>query len=179
VTDALESTFRTTFGTSSTLLNAATSSSVQFTEVTAAKINNLDGNGDNVLQAATHKLFSPVLVGSNAGALLPAQNSVAVSLTAGTKPNGTPYKGRFYLPPCTSTALAAGGLLQTTTRSSYNQWASGWLNALKAAGVTPGVWSRKFATVTPVGIVRVGDRVDTIRSRRNKGTENYVQSVVT
>jgi hypothetical protein len=179
VADVIESTFRNAFGTASTKLMGQLSNGVTYTEVTAAQIIRLDGTPPDALMAATHKAFSPVLTGGNTGAMLPSQSALAISLTAGVRPNGVPYKGRFYLPPLSSSVLQTTGLLGTTARSTLTSWAAEWLNALRAAGADPAVWSRSQSTLSSVGQVRVGDRVDTIRTRRNKGVESYASAVIT
>lgn len=179
VCDTLESAFRTNFGTSTTLLAGSLGAGTVYTEVTAALINDLTGTTKPVLQAATHKAFSPTLPGLLAGSMLPAQNAVAVSLTGGLRPNGTPYRGRFYLPPGVVGNVGTDGLLLSTIRTRINTWAAQYLNALKGAGVVPCVWSRSLGALTPVTSVRTGDRIDTIRSRRNKGVEAYISAVIT
>jgi hypothetical protein len=179
VADALELTFRNAFGTASTKLMGLTSNQCTYNEVTAAQITRLDGTPPDALMAATHKAFSPVLNGGSGTFMLPAQSTVAVSLTAGTRPNGSPYKGRFYLPPSTITYIDQQGKISSTARTQYTNWAGEWLNAMRAAGIDPSVWSRAQSVLSPVGSVRIGDRVDTQRSRRNKGVETYSTSVIT
>jgi hypothetical protein len=179
VADAVELSFRNAFGTTSTKLASIISNSVTYTEVTAAQIIRLDGTPPDALMAATHKPFSPQLVGGNSGGLLPPQNSVAISLVGGVKPNGAPYKGRFYLPPITPAAVTSAGLLVSANKATLTSWAAEWLNALRAAGCDPAVWSRSNSTLSSVGQIRVGDKVDTIRSRRNKGVETYSAAVIT
>jgi hypothetical protein len=179
VATLLGTTFGSNFGTASTLLAGTLGPLVTYTEVTAATINDLHGVTKPVLQAATHNVFGTPLVGALAGSQMPAQNSVAVSLTAGAKPNGAPYKGRFYLPPTIAANVQADGLLLGTTRTRLTTWAGQFLNALKGAGLTPCVWSRQDGVLSPVVQTRVGDRVDTIRSRRNKGVEAYLTTAIT
>lgn len=169
----VESTFRAAFGGVGTKLAGAISNGVVYTEVTAAKINDLFGVTKPVLQAASHVIMSPTLTGAATGNMLPAQNTVTVSLTAGLKPNGANYKGRFYLPTPPISAVAADGKLVASLRTQLTNWAKEWLDALKFVGCVPQVWSRHNGVISPVVTVRVGDRVDTIRSRRNKGVEAY------
>lgn len=178
VCDIIESTFRAAFGTSQSKLSGMVSTGITYTEVTAAQINDPFGLADPVLQAATHKVFAPVLTGLGSGNMLPAQSTVAVSLTGGTRPNGAPYRGRFYLPPGPVSLVGADGKLSSTARTQTNSWAGEWLNAMRAAGASPCVWSRKDGVLSPVTQSRVGDRVDTMRTRRNKGVESYLAQTI-
>lgn len=177
--NAIASTFLAAWGTGSTKLSQFVNSQVTYTECTAAQINHLIPTGDNDLQAATHAPFAPILTGGGSGPMLPAQNAVAISLTGGARPNGSSYKGRFYLPPFSTTAVTTGGLMSAGVRNPVNAWAAEWLANLKFVGAVPCIWSRKAGVLSPVASVRTGDRVDTIRSRRNKGVETYISAVIT
>jgi hypothetical protein len=104
------------------------------------------------------------------------QTSVAVSLTAGNRPNGTPIKGRFYLPPLTSFVagnVEGAGRYPAATVAAVGGLIAQYFNALRGQGDVPSVWSRRLANVTAVTNARVGDVPDTIRSRRNALPEAY------
>jgi hypothetical protein len=152
--------------------------SVLYEETTAALI--LDAILPDVTVSAAHHFSFPAgTAGTNASPILPTQNAVAISLTAGSRPNGAPMKGRFYLPNvCSDVLEATDGTLKPTAHTGIHAATTGFLTALQSAGHQPAVWSRKLGVLQPVQSVRVGDRIDTIRTRRNRGVENYVQGVI-
>jgi hypothetical protein len=179
VANAIASTFLAAFGTSGTKLQGCVSSQVTYTEATAALINDLSGATKPVLQAATHSVFAPVLTGTASGNMLPAQSSMAISTTGGVKPNGANFKGRFYLPPMGASQVGTNGLVTPAVKTALTAWAAEWLGGLKFVGAIPCIWSRHHAILSPIASIRVGDRVDTMRSRRNKGSEVYSSATVT
>jgi hypothetical protein len=148
------------------------SNNVKYVEATAATILDLS-NGD--LSAASHALFAPQPTGTGVKAS-PSQLAMCVSLVGGPKPNGTPYRGRFYMPmPDASYIQAADG-----RPSAPYHWADGtkdFFDLMSAAGHVPCVWSRANAVLSPVTQIKVGDRFDTIRRRRNSAAETYVVAV--
>lgn len=146
--------------------DAYLASNVQYTQVVANQITDLS-TGD--LNAG---FISPATI-SGGGAALPPQCSVAFSLTAGSRPNGAPIRGRFYLPTPSQNAIAADGTLENVARTFYADWASSYLDGLIGVGMTPCVWSRVLALMSPVVSARIGDVVDTIRSRREQLPENH------
>lgn len=150
-------------------LKPAFSPTVAYTEATCAEILDfLDG----ALSAAYH---APITGVAGTGvAALPSQNAVAVSLTGGTKPNGTPMKGRFYLPtPSAAAILTATGLLASSAQAAMTKLAADWIDAMNLLGDIVCIWSRRWTSFNVVEQVRVGDRVDTIRRRRNAKPESY------
>jgi heme exporter protein D len=150
--------------------------SVVYVEATAATV--IDPIKPD-LSAAAHSQFSPAQAGTGLGDMMPSQNALAVSLTAGVRPNGTPFKGRFYLPPLSTAVLGADGTLDTLATSALADAMKAWLDALSAGGYVPAVWSRTVASLqAPVVSIRVGNKVDTIRSRRNALPEVYQQRMI-
>lgn len=142
-----------------------------YLEVVVAEILNLSMG---TVTAAWHEPFSPVLRGAiTANPMLPSQNSIAISLTAGTRPNGTPLKGRFYMPGPASSIIDMDGTLLLTARDALAVALQKFLVDLKAGSHLPSVWSRSIPTTQTVDTVRVGNKVDTIRTRRNKLPELY------
>jgi hypothetical protein len=121
--------------------------------------------------------FSPVLnsAGTN---MLPSQNAICVSTIGGPRPNGTPYKGRFYLPTPAQGAVDSptGYLLSPDTR--WRDPIKVYFDACISAGAIPAIWSRANGTLSPIVSFKVGDRVDTIRRRRNSKAEVYSASPV-
>lgn len=145
---------------------------VTYTDVTVAAV--LDPIA-GTLFAAFHQPFNAGLSGTSAAPSIPSQNAIAVSLTAGQRPNGTYIKGRFYLPsPATNALEANTALLTPTARTTIADNMAGFVTALKVAGHQPAVWSRVLGTFSPVQQLRVGSKVDTQRRRRNDSVEVYV-----
>ncbi len=164
---AVMNAFKTAWTGASTIANQTHSGCV-FTEVTTAEIINLS---TGTLKAASHVPFSPTLTGSSSAAL-PSQCAVCVSTAGGSKPNGIPYRGRFYLPsPAQASLNTANGLL--SDKSSWANFSKAFILACIANSYVPAVWSRKDANMNLITQVRVGDRVDTIRTRRNELAEVY------
>jgi hypothetical protein len=166
------------WGTAATGLGTFFPPDVTYEEVTCAPV--LDPMVPD-LGAAFHAPFSPSLAGrATDPTLLPSQNAVAVSLTAGVRPNGTPFRGRFYLPPPNGSAIQADGTLPSATVTNLSLMFKDHLDRLMALGHWPSIWSRTVEDlVQPVTQVRVGDRIDTIRSRRNRHPENYAVQALT
>ena len=152
------------------------SQTVTYTEVTAAEILDLNLG---TLAAAYHSEFATPPEG--AGAPGPAQVSMCVSLTAGTRPNGTPIKGRFYLPTAASGITSTDGLFAQGATQGYATRLGQFLDDLNAAGFVPCVWSRALGILSTVGVggdassgLRIGRTPDTIRTRRNSLPEEYL-----
>jgi len=169
---AVMNAFKTTWAGASTIQPQQHTTTV-YTEVTAAEILNLS---TGTLKAASHAPFSPVLAGSGSNAT-PSQLAVCISTAGGSKPNGIPYRGRFYLPPPAQIGLAnATGLLQS--QNVWADFAKAFFLAMIANSYLPAVWSRKDASMNIITQLRVGDRVDTIRTRRNELAETYVTRTI-
>lgn len=148
------------------------SSEVSYTEATAAPILNLT---TGTLGAAHHAAFTPALAGAaTGGTQLPSQVAHAISLTAGLRPNGAPIKGRFYLPPPVAPATMGNGTVTTQVRDGLATVFKTWLDDLMSTGDWPCVWSRSLGQMSVVQQVRVGNKLDTMRSRRNATPESYM-----
>lgn len=145
---------------------------VSYTEVTVASI--IDPLLGKV-SVAYHLSFGTPLVGTGPGGALPSQNAIAVSYWArAARPNGGDIKSRFYLPTPDQEAVApTDGTLVTGTRDNIrDKWAA-ILTQLSDAGHQPACWSRTLGIVVPAHDMRVGNKVDTIRRRRNAMPEVY------
>lgn len=176
VAQALHDEWVTLWGTAATGLGTFFTPQIEYTEATAAQV--LDPMVPD-LGAAAHSAFTPPLAGRAVGDMLPSQCAVAISLTAGTRPDGRPFRGRFYLPNPHEEALDLDGLLPTATTSNLATMFKDFFDRLNAAGHYVSVWSRTTEDlVNPVSLVRVGNRVDTIRSRRNRYPEVYSSQAV-
>jgi len=176
---------------SSTILSQLTEST-RFTHVTAARIiDPTKSSGPGTLSAAYTAAHTSPIVGLAIGNALPPQNAVVISLQAGTYGNGSPLRGRFYMPNFDENALSAGRL-DTTAQQLYLDYGVALITELRAAGtdVVPSVWSRPAGTTSggqpgrglgalqPITSVRVGRAVDTIRSRRGAFLEEYLSQTV-
>lgn len=162
---------------------------VTYTEVTVASIidpllhygPDPDNPGAEIqvgpkVSVAYHAPFQPPISGADAAGSLPSQNAIAVSYSAlAALPNGADAKGRFYLPtPAKSAVDNVSGMLTTNAQQiCLDVWA-GVFSDLTAGGHQLAVWSRKYGLLYTAQEMRVGNKVDTIRSRRNKGLETYV-----
>lgn len=176
VAQAVHDTWITLWGSDALGIGTFFTPQITYTEVTAAQV--IDPMVPD-LGAAVHKAFVPPLTGRAVGNMLPSQCSVAVSLTAGTRPDGRPFKGRFYLPTPHVAALDPSGLLPSASTTNLAIMLRDWLDSLTSLGHYPSVWSRTVDDlVNPVTLVRVGNRVDTIRSRRNRFPETYASEAL-
>lgn len=148
---------------------------IKYTEVVSAEILNLSLG---TVTAATHVPFTPVLAGAMSSGQIPSQCAIAISFTAGVRPNGVPLKGRSYMPTPSRDVVDTDGLLLAGSMTTLcNAWDT-FLTNLKAAGHLPSVWSRSIPTTQTIDTVRVGSRMDTIRRRRNSHPESYQVQVV-
>lgn len=109
---------------------------------------------------------------------LPFQCAIAVSLKGGNRPNGTPIRGRFYLPAPVS-AVVPNGFLGATQRQHIANRMKVFHDELDtfSPALDPVVWSRSLGNTTSITEIRVGSVIDTIRSRRNAFTETYAVAV--
>lgn len=148
---------------------------VKYLETTAAPILSLT---DGTLGAAVHQPFVPELVGQGVGTQLPSQTALAVSLKAGLRTNGTPLKGRFYLPAFMSGAITTDGTLGTTTQTKIKDAIDLFFDYMTSTGDYVCVWSRTMGVLQLVDSFRVGNKADTIRRRRNALPESYVTATV-
>jgi hypothetical protein len=154
-----------------------------WTTVTAAEILNLS---DGTLSAAFNAALPTALTGQGAQTL-PPQCAVAVSLVAGTYANGTPLRGRFFLPTPSALAISSTtGQLASAAQTGILDGVEAFLNHFvqPTRSMAPQVWSRGphaeskaprgMSSTQTVETVSVGKIVDTIRSRRGDLPEAYV-----
>lgn len=151
-------------------LSADFPTGITYTESTAAEVLDLF-NG--TLAAAIHVPFNPTRPGTGAGEMLPSQTAIAVSLYAGLRANGTRMKGRFYLPAPTEAGTTATGELTLAFQQRVADYMAQFISTLQASGHSPCVWSRTEGRFSTVDGIRVGNKYDTIRRRRNSLPETY------
>lgn len=175
VAQSLHDHWMTFWGTDALGMGTMFPPGVTYTETTCAKV--LDPMVPD-LGAAAHVAFTPPLVGRG-GDMLPSQCSLAISLTAGNRPDGRPFKGRFHLPTPHESAVGPDGTLPTATTQNLATAIKDFLDDLAGDGHYAVVWSRTVEDlVNPVTLVRVGNKVDTIRSRRNRFPEVYASQAI-
>lgn len=108
-------------------------------------------------------------------AIMTPQDSIVFSWR--TPLAGKSYRGRSYMPPPDRSRVGNDGLIDATSLGQFADDAVLLVDAVNGAGLgnvwTFGVWSRKLEVFTPVTSVKVGNRVDTMRSRA-VATETYV-----
>lgn len=117
---------------------------------------------------------SLALVGTSSGEMLPHECAVAVT-TKGAAENRRD-RGRFYLPPL-STSTVDGGRVGSATLAKLLNGAAIWFNELQAASYVP-VILHPDGTTTAVSRLSVGDVFDVQRRRRNKLLEVRVSTSV-
>lgn len=150
-----------------------------YTESTAAQILTFlevpEADIHPTVAAATHTPFNPPLVGTISSGFMPSQLAVAVSLRGGTKPNGAPMKGRIFTPCPAATWIDYNGTLKPAGQDSLADGFQLFFEALENLGHTGVIWSRTFDETTPIiEELRVGNKIDTQRRRRNELPEAYV-----
>lgn len=164
-------------------MQSATGAGITYVKAQAAQILNIQGTPPPALGTAATAMFTPVLTAGGATFYAP-QIALAVSFTAGAYGNGAAIKGRTFLPPPMSAQHDTGIASSTLTARAADNW-SLFFAALKTSGVTPCVWSRGapkhgsgVGQLSPIVSLRVGNKVDTIRSRRNDMVETYTSRTV-
>lgn len=147
-------------------------SGFRFTHVKFAAIDSL---GKTVGTAATYTFTTP-LAGTGSS-LMPPQLAYALSMRANIV--GRSGRGRIYLPALSASCLTSdaviSGTVQTTMAAAFKtlidnlQNVSGWSTYLPIVVVT----SAGAATAVRPVEVRLGNRFDTIKSRRQQVDETY------
>jgi hypothetical protein len=148
---------------------------VRYNRLSAARILSLT---TGALQAASHAAMNVAGLAAQAS---PPQLSIVVSMQGGARPNGTPVRGRFYLPPAAvynnSSVPETAGRVGSGTITAVGAWVQNYFTELASRGLEPVVWSRTLGSAGSVNNVRVGDVADTVRRRRNQLAENYTAVV--
>jgi len=148
------------------------------------KFNQIDASGKYNLATTTVRqdLPSPIVGGGSAVGNLPQAALVVTWLTAASR--GQASKGRIYVPMPNVQVTTAGLVPPGETQSIADAWGAlltEW-NDLPVEGVTLGADAELFpAVISGVGAgtsrrierVRVGNRVDTMRSRRESLVEAF------
>lgn len=154
------------------------SNGTRWTNIKVARVLSLTAG---TLFAGFNKAINHAGTNASAGSVPPPQAALAISLVGGPRANGTPYRGRFFLPaPQFGTGSVVGGVLDTALQTSFANGVQNWLNDLNNAvlGVSAQVWSRSAGVTSTVETIRVGRQIDTIRSRRRDMPESYADRAI-
>ena len=121
-------------------------------------------------------LKSPIAGGKTDGAL-PPQNAVAMSWLR--RIPGRRGRGRMFVPGLTKAAISSEALLESTVQNGVRDAGLALDTAVKAVGSTSD-WEYRIVVCSAASEgyvlpnqVRVGDEIDTQRSRRNQRGETY------
>lgn len=142
--------------------------------LTALKLNLIGTDGKYVNDETVVRELDPPVAGSGSNNP-PPQNALAITLDTGLR-RGRAHAGRFYV-PCFSSGLTSSGVLGSAVAGIYATNAGIMLDNLNDAlapwqvGVVSDLGSGAQHRVTAV---RVGQVIDTIRSRRTSLPEGYV-----
>lgn len=109
--------------------------------------------------------------GTSVGGSTPNQCAIVVSKVTGFA--GSRNRGRMFLPPPGVTSLETNGRLDAGALTGLAAGLTAWKNSLIGDGWTPCVVSESSDANVIITTLRVGDVVDTMRSRRNALAETY------
>lgn len=157
----------------------------QDAKLTHVKLNRIGPNGRYVDNLSHEYVYpAPIAGGGPIGAV--PQLSLVASLR-GSQPRVIAGKGRMYFPPskATTDALLSNGTVATVTAQQYASGVASLIRSLNNVYVAQNVpavaviaskqGDGAFQPVTTIGVGRV---IDTMRSRRNKNDEDYVEATV-
>lgn len=142
--------------------------------LTTLKLNLIGTNGRYVNDETVLTELEPSVAGTGSQKP-PPQNALAITLDTGVR-RGRAHAGRFYV-PCFASGLNSSGLIGTAVAGIYATAAGIMLDDLNEAlvpwqvGVVSNLGTGEQRRVQAV---RVGQVVDTIRSRRTSLDEGYV-----
>lgn len=150
------------------------------TKLSTIKLNEIGTNGKYLADTTVYHDFLTPLPGTVA-TNVPPQIALAISLVT-ARARGRAHAGRFYL-PCPGIGVSAvTGVLSVADQNKYRDACVTFLNKINLSvpgfqvGVTSDLGTGREEEVTAV---RVGQAMDTIRSRRSKMPENYSQANLT
>lgn len=158
-----------------TFLNAVKAYTYSGFRWTHVKMAPIDGNGRTVGTASTYNFTTPV-VGTGT-TLMGPQVALAVTLRANIV--GRKGRGRFYLPAVPQSIASSDCIVSSTPRSTILTAAKTMIDDLQnlpgLSNFTGLVVVQSAAATTAVRPVelRIGDRLDTIKSRRAQVEETY------
>jgi len=109
--------------------------------------------------------------GTTTSGSTPNQCAICVSKVTGFA--GSRNRGRMYMPPPAKAATLDNGRLSSAARTALAAGLTAWKNSLIGDGFTPVLVSRSDNANIVITTLRIGDVVDTQRSRRNSLAEAY------
>lgn len=109
--------------------------------------------------------------GAGTGASTPNQCAIVVSKQTGFA--GSRNRGRMYLPPPGTSSLTSAGRLSATALTGLSNGITAWKNSLVGDGFTPVLVSPSQNANVVITTLRIGNVIDTMRSRRNSLVEAY------
>lgn len=136
-------------------------------------VNLIPDGGGTVIDSA---IVSSSDGGSSADGATPNQCAIVVSKTTGFA--GSRNRGRMFLPPPGVSSLADTGRLGATALTALAAGITAWKNSLIGDGFTPVLVSPSQSANIVITSFRIGDVVDTMRSRRNSLAEAYTSVAV-
>jgi len=114
--------------------------------------------------------------GTSTAGSSPNQCAICVSKLTGF--SGSRNRGRMFLPPPSVDSTTSAGRLDSTALTSLAAGITAWKNSLIGDGFTPVLVSTSQSANVVLTAFRVGDVVDTVRSRRNGLAEVYTTVAV-
>lgn len=143
---------------------------------THVKQSPVDAQGRAIMNSSVYTFTTPI-AGTNAGGQLPPQCAIAISLRAPVI--GRRGRGRFYLPALATAYADNDAILSTSRATNLRTYAKALVDNLQNVPGTPvtipivAIMSAASATAVRPTQVRTGNRIDTIRSRREQVAESY------
>lgn len=155
-------------------IKAYQGSSFRWTHIKLAPVSEA---GQTIGTSSVYTLTSPIA--GSASSMLPPQMAFAVTMRANIL--GRTGRGRIYVPALSNSAfVSTDGVIQTTPQTGLRTAFIDMLNALQNLPGTPDyvplvvITSPGKASAVRPSEVRTGQRIDTIRSRREQVPETYV-----
>lgn len=136
-------------------------------------VNQIPDGGGTVIDSAVGVAAD---AGSSTAGALPNQCAIVVSKQTGFA--GSRNRGRMFLPPPGVGALTASGRLSSTALTALAAGMTAFKNSIAGDGFTLVLVSPSQSANTVITTLRIGDVIDTMRSRRNALAETYTNVAV-
>lgn len=153
-------------------IKADTRSTFSWTHVKQSPV---AATGRAIMNSSVYTYTTPIA--GTATNMLPPQCAVAISLRAPVI--GRRGRGRIYLPALNTAYADPDAVLSTSRATNLRTYAKSLIDGLQNPGGTPytipivSIMSADSATAVRPTQVRTGNRIDTIRSRREQVAESY------
>lgn len=156
------------------------------------KVNRIDQSGHYMDAESREHAVVPPRPGQSAAITtqVPPQNALVVSLIGADNPRALAGRGRFYLPPVQGMGeISTQGLLSATDRDRVANAAKDLIDRVNSLFISLGVREAAVGNTSAGGSgrpgrqqlvsqIRVGNVVDTIRSRRRSLVETYTERTI-